>query len=74
MKRLDTDILNGILETLSKYCDDNFPRQKRLEFDRSDEFPEELIRKMLSPEVGLHLVFLPEEYDGLGGGAYDIYR
>jgi len=29
---------------------------------------------MLSPEVGLHLVFLPVEYDGMGGGAYDIYR
>ena len=24
--------------------------------------------------IGLHLVFIPEEYGGLGGGAYDIYR
>ena len=29
---------------------------------------------MVSPEVGLHLLFLPESYGGLGGGAYDIYR
>jgi alkylation response protein AidB-like acyl-CoA dehydrogenase len=29
---------------------------------------------MLGPDVGLHLVFLPEEYGGMGGGAYDIYR
>ena len=29
---------------------------------------------MLGPDVGLHLVFLPAEYGGLGGGAYDIYR
>ena len=24
--------------------------------------------------IGLHLVFIPEDYDGMGGGAYDIYR
>ena len=24
--------------------------------------------------MGLHLVFIPEELGGLGGGAYDIYR
>jgi alkylation response protein AidB-like acyl-CoA dehydrogenase len=24
--------------------------------------------------IGLHLIFIPEEYGGLGGGAYDIYR
>jgi len=29
---------------------------------------------MLSPDVGLHLVFLPEEHGGMGGGAYDVYR
>jgi alkylation response protein AidB-like acyl-CoA dehydrogenase len=29
---------------------------------------------MLGPEVGLHLVFLPEEFGGMGGGAYDVYR
>jgi alkylation response protein AidB-like acyl-CoA dehydrogenase len=29
---------------------------------------------MLSPEVGLHLVFLPAEHDGMGGGAFDVYR
>jgi alkylation response protein AidB-like acyl-CoA dehydrogenase len=29
---------------------------------------------MLGPDVGLHLAFLPVEYGGMGGGAYDIYR
>ncbi|MBN2383392.1 acyl-CoA dehydrogenase family protein [bacterium] len=74
MTRMDTDMLASVLDTLDKYCRDHFPREKRLELDRTDAFPEGLIRAMLSPEVGLHLVFLPEAYDGLGGGAYDIYR
>ena len=29
---------------------------------------------MCGGELGLHLLFIPEEYGGLGGGAYDIYR
>jgi alkylation response protein AidB-like acyl-CoA dehydrogenase len=33
-----------------------------------------VIRKLLSPDVGLHLIFLPEENGGLGGGARDICR
>ena len=36
--------------------------------------PEDVVRAMLGPDVGLHLVFLPAEYDGMGGGAYDVYR
>ena len=47
---------------------------KRLEWDRDDVCPTEVVRAMLSPELGLHLVFIPAEYDGMGGGAYDVYR
>ena len=25
-------------------------------------------------QIGLHLLTIPEEFGGLGGGAYDIYR
>ena len=45
-----------------------------LELDEKDIFPEDLIHKLLSPEVGLHLIFLPEYAGGLGGGARDICR
>jgi small subunit ribosomal protein S2 len=33
----------------------------RLEMDRQGEFPTELILFMLSPDVALHLIFIPEE-------------
>lgn len=29
---------------------------------------------MSDPELGVQLVFIPEEYGGMGGGAYDSYR
>jgi alkylation response protein AidB-like acyl-CoA dehydrogenase len=40
--------------------------------DRTGEFPMDLIRFMLSPEVALHLIFVPEAYGGLGAGATEI--
>ena len=72
--RLDAGDLDLILKTLREFADREAPLDKRLEWDESDVCPEDVVRAMLSPEVGLHLVFLPAEYDGMGGGAYDVYR
>jgi len=63
-----------VLETLNDFAEREAPLEKRLEWDAQDHCPEEVIRAMTGPEVGLHLLFLPEEYGGLGGGAYDVYR
>ncbi|MCP4606887.1 MAG: acyl-CoA dehydrogenase [Proteobacteria bacterium] len=73
-KRLDTEDLEIILTTLKEFAEREMPLSKRLEWDKKDICPEEVVRQMLSPDVGLHLVFIPEEYDGMGGGAYDVYR
>ena len=32
------------------------------------------MRAMCSDALGVQLVFIPEEYGGLGGGAFDSYR
>ena len=72
--RLETDDLELILGTLKEFTDRNAPFEQRLEWDRRDVCPAEVVREMLSPDVGLHLPFLPSEYGGMGGGAYDIYR
>ncbi|OIN94808.1 MAG: acyl-CoA dehydrogenase, partial [Deltaproteobacteria bacterium CG1_02_45_11] len=42
-----------------------------LEFDKKEIFPEEIIRKMMGPEIGLQLLCIPESYGGMGGGARD---
>jgi len=73
-KGLDADTLKMLLDTL-----DNFAKQKLTpkisrELDEKDEFPMGLIRELLGPEIGLHLLFIPQEHGGLGGGAYDVYR
>ena len=74
LKRLDPQDLEMILDTLAEFAAREMPLEKRLEWDRNDECPADVVRALMSPEVGLHLVFIPAEYDGMGGGAYDVYR
>jgi alkylation response protein AidB-like acyl-CoA dehydrogenase len=74
LKRLDTEDLEIILGTLKEFTERELPLDKRIKWDHEDVCPEQVVREMLGPDVGLHLVFIPEEYDGMGGGAYDIYR
>jgi alkylation response protein AidB-like acyl-CoA dehydrogenase len=74
LKRLDADDIDLIVKTLKEFTEREAPLEKRLKWDESDTCPENIVRMMLSPEVGLHLVFLPDEYGGMGGGAYDVYR
>ncbi len=40
--------------------------------DKLEEFPENIIRELLGPNIGLQLLFIPEEFGGMGGGARDI--
>ena len=71
---LDRESLDMLLATLDTFAKQRLPLEKRLELDAKNEFPLELIRELLGPEIGLHLLFIPDEYGGLGGGAYDVYR
>jgi alkylation response protein AidB-like acyl-CoA dehydrogenase len=73
-KRLDPDDIDLVVKTLKEFTEREAPLEKRLEWDRTDTCPADVVRAMLSPDVGLHLVFLPEEHGGMGGGAYDVYR
>ena len=72
--RLDPGDLELIVDTLKDFTDRNTPLEKRMQWDEHDTCPADVVRAMLGPEVGLHLPFLPAEYGGMGGGAYDIYR
>jgi alkylation response protein AidB-like acyl-CoA dehydrogenase len=74
LKRLDKEDLEIILNTLKEFTEREAPLEKRLKWDKEDTCPEEVVRAMLGGDVGLHLCFIPEEYDGMGGGAYDVYR
>ena len=75
MARLDSDSLGMVLATLAKYAQRRLPDSYLLELDQKDEFPRKVLKDLYDQrQLGLHLLFIPEEYGGLGGGAYDIYR
>jgi alkylation response protein AidB-like acyl-CoA dehydrogenase len=74
LARLEAGDLDLIVGTLKEFTGRRTPLDRRLEWDGSDTCPEDAVRAMLGPEVGLHLTFLPTEYGGMGGGAYDIYK
>ena len=74
LARLDPNDLELIVDTLKEFTDRNTPLAKRMEWDEHDTCPADIVRAMLGPDVGLHLPFLPVEYGGMGGGAYDVYR
>jgi alkylation response protein AidB-like acyl-CoA dehydrogenase len=70
--RMDPEMLSMVLDTIDKLEKEKITLDAKLEMDRVGDFPEELIRFMLGPEIALHLIFIPEEYGGLGAGTSDI--
>ena len=72
---LDLESLNLMLEALGDFVDAALSPELQLELDHEDRCPEDIVRSMSDPEqLGVQLVFIPEAYDGMDGGAFDAYR
>ena len=61
-----------ILDILGEVRERLLTPEKLRDWDRDETFPETEIRELLGPEIGLQLLFIPEEYGGMGGGARDV--
>ena len=71
---LDLETLEFTLESINEFARRELPDSLVIELDDRDEFPEELVREMCGEELGVQLLFIPEEYGGMGGSAFDVYR
>jgi alkylation response protein AidB-like acyl-CoA dehydrogenase len=71
---LDLGTLNLMLEALGDFVADQLPESRMLELDHEDVCPEDTVRAMCGDALGVQLVFIPEEYGGMGGSAFDTYR
>lgn len=71
-KGLDDESRQMVIDTVAQLRKRLLTKEKILEYDQKEIFPEETLREMLSPEIGLQLLFIPEEYGGMGGGARDV--
>ena len=72
MTKMDPEMFSMVMDTIDKLEKDRLSLETKLEMDRTGDFPMDLIRFMLGPEIALHLIFIPEEYGGLGAGASEI--
>ncbi|WP_319405665.1 acyl-CoA dehydrogenase family protein [uncultured Desulfosarcina sp.] len=68
---LDEETRQMVVHTVRQLSKRLLTKKAVLEWDRGEIFPEAAVREMLSPEIGLQLLFIPEAYGGMGGGAMD---
>ena len=68
---LDLESRQLVLDTVRQLRKKLLSKERILEFDKHETFPEETIREMLGSDIGLQLLFIPEAYGGMGGGARD---
>jgi alkylation response protein AidB-like acyl-CoA dehydrogenase len=62
------------LKSLRDFARKKLPDEALIELDERDECPIEIVRQMCDPDgLGIQLLFIPEEFGGMGGGAFDVY-
>src|SRR5512133_2517005 len=72
---LNAETLGVALKSIDEFAARELPDSLLIDLDERDQFPKELVRRMSSgDELGIQLLFVPEEYGGMGGGAFDVYR
>jgi alkylation response protein AidB-like acyl-CoA dehydrogenase len=62
------------LKSLRDFAKKRLPDEVLRELDEKDECPLEIVHHMCSPDqLGIQLLFIPEDCGGFGGGAFDVY-
>jgi alkylation response protein AidB-like acyl-CoA dehydrogenase len=62
------------LKSLREFAKKRLPDETLIELDERDECPIDVVRHMCSPDkLGIQLLFIPEEYGGMGGNTFDVY-
>src|SRR5690348_5052465 len=79
---LDAGTLAMILEAIGditlgaigECADRNQIIELMLRLDLEARSPAELVRRMCGHDLGIHLLFVPEDYGGMGAGSLDVCR
>jgi alkylation response protein AidB-like acyl-CoA dehydrogenase len=71
---LQRDAFDLVLESIHEFAANHLTDASLLAFDAADEMPLEVVRAMCGAQLGLQLLFVPEEFGGVGAGAFDVYR
>jgi alkylation response protein AidB-like acyl-CoA dehydrogenase len=71
---LDATTLELSLKSFRDFAKEYLPDEKLRQLDAREECPLPIIRNMCGADLGIQLLFIPEEFGGMGGGAFDVYR
>ena len=62
------------LKSLREFAKKRLTDEILIELDEKDECPLDVVHDLCSPDkVGITLLFVPEEYGGMGGNTFDVY-
>src|SRR6201993_4123692 len=62
------------LKSLRDFAKKRLPDEELIALDERDECPVDIVKYMSDPEkLGIQLLFIPEEYGGMGGSTFDVY-
>ena len=66
--------LNLSLKSMKDFAKKRLTNEVLLDYDERDECPVDIVHYMCNPDqLGIQLLFIPEEYGGLGGSTFDVY-
>ncbi|MFD1048385.1 acyl-CoA dehydrogenase family protein, partial [Kibdelosporangium lantanae] len=71
---LDADVLDMTLAAIDEFADRHLTTELVLRWDHEDECPVDLVHRMCGADLGIHLLFVPERYGGMGAGSLDVCR
>jgi alkylation response protein AidB-like acyl-CoA dehydrogenase len=67
--------LKSSIKALKEFAKKRLDDQTLIDLDARDECPVDVVDEMVNPDkLGIALLFIPEEFGGLGGGTFDFYR
>ena len=62
------------LKSLREFAKKRLPDQVLIDLYARDECPLEIVQHMCDPDkLGIQLLFVPEEFGGMGGNTFDVY-
>lgn len=71
---LDAETLDLLLDSIGEFAERELDPGLLLRLDHEDTCPEAIVRRMCGDDLGIHLLFVPEPYGGLGAGSLDVCR
>ncbi|HEX6804249.1 MAG TPA: acyl-CoA dehydrogenase family protein [Terriglobales bacterium] len=71
---IDAKTLKLSLRSLREFAKKRLSDEILIDLDEKDECPLDVVHHLCSPDkVGIQLLFVPEEYGGMGGNTFDVY-